>query len=155
MGALMSRILDAASTLNTFGTGILSGVLWMSALGLGPASAVLGPAQQVVLRQQLIKRLRILMTPFMLLPIVTSGTLLALNGKPRRVVVAAGFISSVAAVAVTIFVNVPLNRRFARWSAKNLPADWHIYVHQWDRANSVRFVLALAAFACALFLGGN
>ena len=95
------------------------------------------------------------MTPFMLLPIVTSGTLLALNGKARRVIVAAGFISSVAAVAVTIFVNVPLNRRFARWSAKNLPADWHIHIRHWERANSIRFVLALAAFACALFLGGN
>ena len=52
------------------------------ALGLGPASAALGPAQQDILRQQLIKRLRVLMTAFMLLPIVTSGTLLDLNGKP-------------------------------------------------------------------------
>ena len=156
MDGLIHRIPDIASYLNIFGTGILAGVLWMSALGLGPASAALGPAQQVILRQQLIKRLRLLMTPFMLLPIVTSGTLLALNGKPgHRAAGTAEFISSVAAVAVTIFVNVPLNWRFADWSAKNLPADWHMYVRQWDRANSIRFVLALAAFACALFIGGK
>ena len=128
----------------------------MSALGLGPASAALGPAQQVILRQQLIKRLRVLMTPFMLLPVVTSGTLLAFNGKPgHRAAGTAEFIFSVAAVAVTIFVNVPLNWRFADWSAKNLPTDWHMYVRQWDRANSICFVLALAAFACALFVGGK
>jgi hypothetical protein len=85
----------------------------MSALGLAPASAALGPAQQVILPQQLIKRLRVLMTPFMLLPIATSGTL-ALNGKPcHRAAGTAEFISSVAAVAVTIFVNAPLNWRFA------------------------------------------
>ena len=127
----------------------------MSALGLGPASAALGPAQQDILRQQLIKRLRVLMAPFMLLPIVTSGTLWAFNGKPgHRAAGTAEFISSVAAVAVTIFVNVPLNWRFADWSAKNL-ADWHMYVRQWDQANSIRFVLALAAFACALFIGGK
>ena len=97
------------------------------------------------------------MTPFMLLPIVTSGILLALNAKPgHRVAGTAEFISSVAAVAVTIFVNVPLNWRFADWwSAKNLPADWHMYVRRWDQANSICFVLALAAFACALFIGGK
>ena len=91
----------------------------------------------------------------MLLPIVTSGILLALNAKPgHRVAGTAEFISSVAAVAVTIFVNVPL-WRFADWSAKNLPADWHMYVRRWDQANSIRFVLALAAFACALFIRGK
>jgi hypothetical protein len=30
-----------------------------------------------------------------------------------------------------------------------------MYVRQWDRANSIRFVLSLAAFACALFIGGK
>jgi len=139
---------------NMFGTGIFAGVLFLSALGLRPAAAMLESAQQVVLRQQLIQRLRTLMTPFMLLPIVASGVVLVWpEPSSDWTLAAAGFAFSVATVAVTVLVNVPLNWRFAAWSANDLPSDWQTHVRKWDRANSVRFMFALAAFACALFSG--
>src|ERR1700739_3870514 len=140
----MFGISNVALVMNVFVTGILAGVLFLSALGLRPASAVLEPAQQIILRQYLINRLRMLMTPFMLLPIIASGVVLATHGiSGNWTLAAAGFAFSVATVAVTVFVNVPLNWRFAAWSANNLPADWEIYVRRWDRANSIRFVFAL------------
>ena len=139
-----------------FGAGILAGVLFLSALGLRPAAAILDPPQQILLRQQLIRHLRKLMTPFMLLPVVASGMALVLQTTSGAwSVQAAGFVFSVLTVVVTVFVNVPLNWRFTGWSSTELPTDWWKYVLKWDRANSLRFVLALAAFACALLSGGK
>ena len=150
----MFGISDVALVVNLFGTGILAGVLFLSALGLRPAAAMLEPAQQIILRQHLINRLRTLMTPFMLLPIIASAVVLALHGITGNWTLAAAGISfSVATVAVTVFVNVPLNWRFAAWSPNNLPADWEIHVRKWDRANSIRFAFALSAFGCAVFTG--
>jgi len=150
----MNTISNIAQVVNTFGTGILAGVLFLSALVLQPAAEMLEPAQQVVLRQQLIRRLRTLMTPFMLLPIVASAAVLVWRERSSDwTLAAAGPALSVATVAVTVFVNVPLNWRFAAWSPKKLPADWQVHVRKWDRANSIRFVFALAAFVCALFTG--
>src|SRR5215469_3119788 len=119
----MHGISNIARVVNTFGTGILAGVLFLSAVGLRPAAAMLESAQQIVLRQQLIQRLRTLMTPFMLLPIVASAAVLVWRETSGDwSLAAAGFAFSVATVAVTVFVNVPLNWRFAGWSAKNLPS---------------------------------
>ena len=150
----MHGISSIARVVNIFRTGILAGVLFLSALGLRPAAAMLESAQQVVLRQQLIQRLRTLMTPFMLLPIGAAAVVLVWRETSSDwTLPAAGLAFSVATVAVTVLVNVPLNWRFAGWSPDQLPADWQMYVRKWDRANSIRFMFALAAFACALFSG--
>jgi uncharacterized membrane protein len=150
----MHGISNIAWVVNTFATGILAGVLFLSALGLRPAASMLESAQQVVLRQQLIQRLRTLMTPFMLLPILASAVALGWRETSSDWTLAgAGFAFSFATVAVTVFVNVPLNWRFAAWSPNKLPTNWQMYVRKWDRANSIRFMFALAAFACALFSG--
>jgi len=69
----MFGISDVAFVVNLFGTGILAGVLFLSAVGLRPAAVILEPAQQIILRQHLINRLRTLMTPFMILRIIASG----------------------------------------------------------------------------------
>jgi uncharacterized membrane protein len=151
---LMLWNVDIARELNTLGTGILAGALLMSTLGLRPAAAMLEAAQQVFLRQQLIQRLSKLMPPFMLLPIAASSVILVFHGTSGDwPIAAAGWAFSVSTVGITVIVNVPLNRRFARWSSSEFPEDWQIYVRRWDRANSIRFILALAAFACAVISG--
>ena len=150
----MQGISNIAGLMNIFGTGILAGILFLSAVGLRPAAAMLESAQQVILRQQLIQRLRTLMTPFMFLPIVASALVLVWRETSSDwTLPVAALVFSVATIAVTVFVNVPLNWRFAGWSANNLHPDWQMYVRKWDRANSIRFVFALSAFACALFRG--
>jgi uncharacterized membrane protein len=152
----MLSCFDIARQLNILWTGILAGAFLMSTLGLRPATCMLEATQQVFLRQQLIQTLSKLMPPLMLLPIAASSVILVFNGTPRDwPIAAAGWAFSVSVVGITLIVNGPLNRRFAGWSPSKLPADWQIYVRRWDRANSIRCVLALAAFACAVIGGGE
>ena len=146
-------MMKIALSLNTFVTGILAGALLISSLGFGPAAGAFEVSQQILIRQQLIQRLSRIMTPFMLLPILTWSVVLVLRGSGSWIVHSVGLALSASTVATTVFVNVPLNWLFTSWSQDNFPSDWQIHVRKWDRANSFRFIFALAAFVCALILG--
>ena len=63
---------------------------------------------------------------------------------------ALGCALSVATIGITVAVNAPLNRRFARWSPEALPHDWERDVGRWNVAHSIRMTSALAAFTCAI-----
>lgn len=138
-----------------FGTGIVAGAFVMGTVAVHPAADHLDASPHMVLRQELIRRLQRFLPPFMLLPIPASIAALTLC---RSSVVwpldALGCALSVATVGITVAVNAPLNRRFARWSPNALPSDWRGFVRRWNVAHSIRMTTALAAFACAV-LGGS
>jgi uncharacterized membrane protein len=135
-----------------FGTGIVAGAFVLGTIAVHPAAARLDPSHHIVLRQELIRRLQLFLPPFMLLPIPASIAALTLCRAsvlwPLDVL---GCALSVTTVGITVAVNGPLNRRFARWSPDALPRDWQHYVGRWNLAHSMRMAVALGAFACAIF----
>lgn len=135
-----------------FGTGIVAGAFVMGAVAVHPAADCLDASPHLVLRQELIRRLQRYLPPFMLLPIPASIAALTLC---RSSVVwpldALGCALSVATVGITLAVNGPLNRRFARWSPDAMPSDWQRSVRRWNAAHLIRMTTAVAAFACAIF----
>jgi uncharacterized membrane protein len=52
-----------------------------------------------------------------------------------------------AAVAVTLAVNVPINRQTAQWDPLNPPGDWQRLRTRWERFQNVRSILLLVGFA--------
>ena len=140
-----------AQAANAFGTGIVAGTFFMGTFAVHPAAARLDRPAHVLLRQALIRRLQRILPPFMLLPVVASILAMALC---RDSVVwgfdALGLALSITTVGITVTVNAPLNRGFARWSPNAVPQDWQRYIARWNAAHSARMTTALAAFACAL-----
>ena len=135
-----------------FGTGIVAGAFVMGAIAVHPAFARLDASHHIVLRQEMIRRLQLFLPPFMLLPIAASiAALTRCRASVSWPLAALGCALSVATVAITVTVNGPLNRRFARWSPDALPRDWQRYVRRWNLAHSIRTAVALGAFACAIF----
>jgi len=148
----MITIWDAAYALNTFGTGLIAGAFLMGTLGVRFAAGRLDASEHVLFRHQLIHRLSKLMPPLMLLTVVTSCILLPLSPGDWPVQTTGCFVS-VATFGITLIVHAPLNRRFMQWSPNALPPDWETYVRRWDRADSVRLILATSAFVCAVLSG--
>ena len=135
-----------------FGTGVVAGAFLMGTIAVHPAFARLDASNHIILRQEMIRRLQLFLPPFMLLPIPSSIAALTLcHGSVSGRLDALGCAVSVATVGITLSVNGPLNRRFARWSPDALPRDWRRYVHRWNLAHSIRMAVALGAFACAIF----
>ena len=135
-----------------FGTGIVAGTFLMGTIAVRPAFARLDASHHIVLRQEMIRRLQLFLPPFMLLPIPASIAALTLcRATVSWPLDALGCALSVATVGITVAVNGPLNRSFARWSPNALPRDWQRYVRRWNLAHSIRMGVALGAFACAIF----
>ena len=134
------------------GTGIVAGTFLMGTFAVHPAFARLNASHHIVLRQEMIRRLQVFLPAFMLLPIPTSVAALTLcRASVSWPLDALGCALSVATVGITVVVNGPLNRRFARWSPDALPRDWQRYVRRWNLAHSIRMAVAVGAFACAIF----
>lgn len=140
-----------AQAADVFGTGVVAGVFVMGSLAIHPAAARLGASAHVLLRQELIRRLARWMPPFMFLPVFASITAMMLCGTSVFwTVEALGLALSLATIAITLVVNVPLNRRFAAWSPDALPRDWESHIARWNLGHSARTASAVAAFLCAI-----
>jgi hypothetical protein len=129
---------------------------------LGPASAREQiSASALVELQQLIHSQYVRVLPFLVLASIGStGLWLFLartrstTGELRLVAVALG--AAIAAFAITIAVNTPINEQLMTWSATAPPADIREIWGRWERAHAVTDVLWLAAFSLeviALVLG--
>ena len=70
---------------------------------------------------------------------------------------AAGLLYAVGTFGVTMAFNVPRNNRLERLEAPSAEAAayWLVYLREWTRWNHVRTGAALAAAACAFFVGRN
>ena len=55
----------------------------------------------------------------------------------------------VAALAITLLVNVPLDARFVDWTITTLPPDWHVMRNRWEFYHGLRTLLSVAAL-CSL-----
>ena len=141
-------------SIDVFATGLVSGVFLTGSFAVHPAAAGLDASSHFLLRQQLIQRLSKLMPPLMLLPV--AACIAAFIFCPTSVSWPTNTLSgvlSLATIGITTAVNVPLNRRFARWNPTALPCDWERSVRRWNAAHSARTAAAVAAFVCAIFAG--
>ena len=140
-----------AQALDIFATGIVAGAFAIGTFAMHPAIGQLEARGHVLFRQELIRRLSRFLPPFMLLPLVAApAAIIWCRASVVASVDAVGFVLSVLTVAVTVFVNAPLNRRFASWAPEALRSDWHDAVDRWNAAHTVRTSIAVAAFASAI-----
>lgn len=143
-----------AQSIEVFATGMVAGVFVMGCFAVHPAAAKLGASSDLAFRQQLIPRLSKFMPPLMLLPIFACVAALMFRRTcvwwPLTILSGA---FSLATLAITIVVNVPLNWRFARLGPDALSYDWDRWLRRWNAAHSARTATALAAFVCAILAG--
>lgn len=137
--------------LEIFASGLVAGIFVMSSLAVLPATSKLDPSAQVLMRQHLTRPLSTFMPPLMLLPIAASVRALTLCGTSVSLTLdALVCFLSLATVAITVVVNAPLSRRVSRWNPEALPGDWERNIRRWNIAHSMRMVVAVGAFACAI-----
>lgn len=70
---------------------------------------------------------------------------------------AAGTLLAVGVIAISVGINVPINKRVCEWAHDAPPANWAAVRARWTRFHAIRTYLSLVAFACsvaAAALGG-
>lgn len=143
-----------AQAADIFGTGIVAGAFAVGTFAVHPAAARLDSSSHMFLRQELIRRLARFLPPFMLLPMPASvGALTLCRASVAWRFDMLGCVLSLATIGITVAVNGPLNRRFARWSPTALPRDWQRDIRRWNVAHSMRMTAAVGAFVCTILAG--
>jgi uncharacterized membrane protein len=62
---------------------------------------------------------------------------------------AAGFLLMVAALVITLAVEVPIDNRIQAWTVATLPADWRSIQSRWELWHTIRTFLSIAAVVTA------
>jgi uncharacterized membrane protein len=62
---------------------------------------------------------------------------------------AAGFLLMVAALVITLAVEVPIDNQIETWTGATLPGDWRSIQSRWELWHTVRTFLSIAALVAA------
>ena len=65
----------------------------------------------------------------------------------------AGFLAMVAALVVTLAVEVPIDHQIQTWTAATLPADWRSIQSRWELFHTIRTLVSIAAVVAATIAG--
>jgi uncharacterized membrane protein len=148
---LKIQMMCLAQAADIFATGVVAGAFYIGTVAIHPAADRLDGPAHLLLRQELIRRLQRALPLFMLLPLPAVVVALALcHASVSRPLDVLGCALSLATIAITVAVNAPLNRRFARWSPEALPSEWQKFIRRWNIAHSSRMTTAIGAFGCAI-----
>ncbi len=136
---------------NLFCTGILAGEELVIYYGVRTPLASLDERPQTLLRQALIRPLRILV-PAIFVPSILSGVAVTVLGVfgPSFGFRVAGVLALLTWTSVALPGTAPINAAILGWDPSAPPENWRAVVDRWERFASVRPWAATAAFV--LFL---
>lgn len=142
---------EILSLINVFFAGLLAGEEFVIRFGVRGPLAGLDQRPHIELRKALILTLRILVPILFVLTILTGGIVTILDwGDGATALRCVGLATLVAFISVTLAGTVPINKAVLRWDPSDPPHDWRQLIRRWERLDSVRMCLALAAFVLLL-----
>lgn len=136
---------------NLFCVGILAGEEFIIRYGVRAPIASLDQKPHIEVRQALIRTLRILVPAIFALTILSGVAVTITNGFDHGFGLrCAGVLALIAFITLTLGGTVPLNQAVLTWEPTVPPKNWRMVIDRWERLDTVRCWLAMAAFA--LFL---
>jgi uncharacterized membrane protein len=130
---------------------LVMGVFWGTWFSLSRTMSQLSPETFLAVGHEMIQNLgtpMAILLPFALLSAVITLVLARQEGHAAAFRwVAAGFLLMVAALVITLAVEVPIDNRIETWTAATLPADWRSIQSRWELWHTVRTFASIAALA--------
>jgi hypothetical protein len=132
-------------------TGLLAGFELAVHYGIGAPPASLPETGQIVLRQTLVRRLRIL-APSLFMPAFLLALLVAVQGRhaPGSGLRWATVGMLLVWIVIRIVRTVPVNSATLEWNPEAPPKDWRALVERTERFHVVASWAAVIAFLCSL-----
>ncbi len=128
---------------------LVMGVFWGTWFSLSRTMNRLSAETFLAVGREMIRNLavpmRILLPVALLSALVTLALLWSDRRSPAFWWLLAGFLLMVAALAVTLIVEVPIDNQIKTWTAATLPGDWRSIQSRWEFFHTVRTFLSIAA----------
>ncbi len=144
------------AVLSALFAGLLAGEEFVICYGVRAPLAALEAQPSILLRQALIRRLRILVPALFGLASV-SGVAAAVAGGaggPAFVARCAGLLCLLVFIAVTLAGTVPINQAALSWAPASPPEGWRAAIRRWERLDNVRTWAAIGAFVMFVAASG-
>jgi uncharacterized membrane protein len=128
---------------------LVMGVFWGTWFALSRTMDRLSAATFLAVGHQMIHNLGQPMAILLPLALLSALVTLALLWPRRHAAAfwwtAAGFLLMVAALVVTLAVEVPIDHRIQVWTVATLPADWRSTQSRWEQWHTIRSLLSIGA----------
>jgi uncharacterized membrane protein len=138
-----------------FFAGLLAGEEFVIRFGVRGPVASLDMQPHILLRQALIRRLRILVPAIFALALLSAAAVLFVDGGSNLSFGfrCAGLLALLAFISIALLGTVPINKAALAWEPAAPPPNWEKLIRRWEQLDSARTFAALAAFA--LFLAAT
>jgi uncharacterized membrane protein len=146
--------LKIAQFINVFLFALVAGVFWGTWFGLSRSIASITPETFLETGQTMIANLawpmRILF-PAAILSSLPVLFLLFRQGPATAFYFAlTGLLMFIAALLITLLVNVPIGYQIKQWSSASLPSNWEQVRDRWQFYHTIRTFISLGALGCTL-----
>jgi uncharacterized membrane protein len=131
---------------------LVMGVFWGTWFSLSRTMERLSADTFVAVGHQMIRNLGGPMALLLPLALLSALVTLALLWPDRGAAfwwMAAGFLLMVAALVLTLAVEVPIDNQIQDWTAATLPGDWRSIQSRWELFHTLRTFASLAALLAA------
>ena len=127
---------------------LVTGVFWGTWFSLSRSMAEITPGTFLEVGRLMIANLggpMSVLMPMALLSALVLSVWLFRRGQSRATLFAgAAFVLMAMALAITLAVNVPIDRQIQSWTTAALPADWRAIRDRWEFYHGLRTLLSVA-----------
>jgi len=133
---------------------LVMGVFWGTWFSLSRSIATITPDAFLEIGHIMIRNLGGPMRVLLPAALASSAILLVVLFRQKRVaafsLAMAGLVLMVAALIVTLAVNVPIDYQINEWTVNSLPADWMAIRDRWEFFHTIRTFASIGALGCAV-----
>jgi len=144
------RVAAQATTIVLFA--LVMGVFWGTWFSLSRTMDQLSPETFLAVGHEMIRNLGVPMAVLLPLALLSALVTLILLWPDRTAAfwwLAAGFVLMLAALVITLAVEVPIDNQIETWTAATLPGDWRSIQSRWELWHTVRTFASIAAVVAA------
>jgi uncharacterized membrane protein len=144
------RVAAQATTVVLFA--LVMGVFWGTWFSLSRTMDQLSGETFIAVGHQMIQNLGVPMAVLLPLALLSALVTLVLLWPARTAAfwwLAAGFALMVAALVITLAVEVPIDNQIQDWTAATLPGDWRSIQSRWELWHTIRTFASIAAVVAA------
>jgi uncharacterized membrane protein len=132
---------------------LVMGVFWGTWFSLSRTMSRLSPETFLAVGHEMIQNLGVPMAILLPLALVSALVTLALQWSGGRTAafwwLLAGFLLMVAALVITLAVEVPIDNQIETWTVATLPGDWRSIQARWELWHTIRTFTSIAALVAA------
>jgi uncharacterized membrane protein len=136
---------------------LVMGVFWGTWFSLSRTMDQLSAETFIAVGHQMIQNLGVPMAILLPLALLSALVTLALLWPGGRGAafwwLLAGFLLMVAALVITLVVEVPIDNQIKAWTAATLPGDWRSIQSRWELFHTIRTFLSIAAVVAVTISG--